>query len=408
MAATDVKPPIATAKNGIVAPVYFDRQIVRAADLNLGRANRDAELARMRRYLHGWGVVAGLIPLVREGALLVYPGYGVTLTGDEVLLTELVKIGEILGRIWGCCGPGKLSCEVVDEEEIHALAAEAEKGEVEGWLIARPIATASDPRPGIPEGCEHPANKLLPTRACGGVSLELLCEVPKHHLHVPARCEDLIPYICRAKGAPPEMLPMPDPPEPGDNFLVLGKLTATREDVTFSAELRRRLLPVSLLQDWLASCLCPIVTAPLPAPPPPDDSGDDTDGDTEHDTDGGDPGGVVGGGFLDELDWRAFEELLRLRERVPLPLPPIDTVTGLPGVVIGAPRPGVVDPPEPDAVFGTGLVDILVAGDVGGPAAFLAKDTAELVALTGMTEVEIERHKREIENMARFARPGAF
>lgn len=421
MSATDCKRPLATEPNGLVSPLYFDRQIVRAADLNLGHTSHAAELARMRRYLHGWGIVAGLIPTLSGGTLSVSAGYGVTMTGHEVLLTRKVDVEEIAKRIIACCGPGKPGCHVVDEAEIRALEAAAATEAVESWLIARPVATPSDPRPGVPEGCAHPANQLLPTRACGAVSLELICELPACHCPPTLRCADLTRHVCAPPGSAAAMLTMPEPPEAEENFLVLGKLTATREGVTFSPEARRRMLPVSLLQDWLTACLCPIVTAPPERKPPieRDEGGPDTRPTAPPGTGDRLPGPVVGPAvgpavgpelgstFPEHLDWIGFKETLKRRLRVPLPISPEGPLAGLPGTPRG-PRPGVVDPPEPEIGLRPEVIGRLEAGNIDGPEKFLAADTAELAVMTGMTELEVEQHKREIATMAPLLQPGMF
>ncbi|WP_108259152.1 hypothetical protein [Mangrovicoccus ximenensis] len=41
--------PLARAENGVTGPLYFDRQVVRAEDLTLGRTAAAAEMARIRR-----------------------------------------------------------------------------------------------------------------------------------------------------------------------------------------------------------------------------------------------------------------------------------------------------------------------------------------------------------------------
>jgi hypothetical protein len=257
------KSGLATAPNGVVAPLYFDRQVVRAEDLTLDRASHDAELARMRRILHGWGVVAGLIPALDDDTLTVSPGYGITPLGDEVYLTTPLSVDQIRGRVWGCCGPGQAGCEVVDEEDIRAIAAAAEVGEVTSWLIARPLSVEGDLRPGVPEGCAHPANNLLPSRACDAVALELICELPASHHSEPADIAGMCQLVCN-EGAGRStgdfaLRPMPEPVAQSENFVVLGRLIATTVSVRFHPADRRPLLPVWLLQAWVMACTCPSI-----------------------------------------------------------------------------------------------------------------------------------------------------
>ena len=273
MEPTAVKSALARASNGVVSPLYFDRQIVRAEDLTLDRASHDRELARMRRLLHGWGVVAGLIPTVAGTSLRVSAGYGITRTGDEVFLPEAVEVPDIVGRVWGCCGTDELTCEVIDLAERERLARERELTQITSWLIARPTQSESDPRPGIAEGCEHPANRLMPTRACDVVSIELLCALPPDLAAPRPDCAALMPYFC---AAPPAMVPLPPIAPPDQNLLILGRIVAQLETATFQPIDRRAVMPVALLQSWLQSCVCPLFKVA-----PPDDPGPEPPRDPE-------------------------------------------------------------------------------------------------------------------------------
>ena len=389
MSRSGCKTPLAEARNGIVIPLYFDRQVIRAADLNLGHASHAAEVARMRRYLHGWGVVAGLIPRLSNGALEVSPGYGVTMTGEEVLLIRSERIEGIRKGILACCAPAR-DCGAVTDADL-AAAAEEDDAEVESWIVARPVATEAEPRPGVPEGCEHPANLLLPTRACGGVSLELRCELSSTHRPEPARCAELREHICPEEGKRPKPVPMPPKPVPEDNFLVLGKLVATREGVTLSLEGRRPLLPTYILQDWLMACLCPVVAERQPAEE--DEEPDD------------DAGGGRRGGFVEGLDWNRFRHLLHERAFLP-DLPP--RIGEIPGVLPERRQPGTVDPLGPRILFESPFVETLEAANIDGPGAFLDADTQELATMTGKTEEEIEQLKQELEGLAPILREGGF
>ena len=113
------------ARNGVNRPLHQERQVLRAGDLTLEQATQDAMLARARRYLHGWGVVAGFLPEVAAPAsLTIGPGYGVTPLGDELFLPEPVSLPDAAEAVVLCCGPGPLGCEVKDPEaRIAALAA---------------------------------------------------------------------------------------------------------------------------------------------------------------------------------------------------------------------------------------------------------------------------------------------
>jgi hypothetical protein len=248
---------IARSGNGVVTPLYFDRQVVRAEDLTLDRASHDAESARMRRYLHGWGVVAGLAPTLTEGTtgprLTVPTGYGVTPSGEEVLLTEPIVVDGDLGALVRTrCGPGSPGCEL----PAPGAAGDAD-AEVVAWLVARPVHSEADLRAGVPAGCEHPASVLMPSRACHGVSLELRCAIPPLHEPPTKDCPAVTGILW---GDDPFSLPAS--PNPGDDCLVLARLVAGPESVVVDLAARRRLLPLWVLQEWILAC------APRPSPFP--------------------------------------------------------------------------------------------------------------------------------------------
>lgn len=399
------KPPLATAQNGVVSPLYFDRQVVRAEDLTLDRASHDAELTRMRRYLHGWGVVAGLIPtILPDGTLTVTKGYGITQTGAEIWLSGPMAVPGIRERIWACCGPGDVDCTLVDTEERAEREAEIEAVEsVESWLILRPLATPSDPRPGIPAGCEHPAYSLLPTRSCDGLSLELLCALDPADRPPPPRCEDLRRLICGGEDGMAALLPMPEPGQTDDDFILLGKLTAGRESVVYEPLQRRTVLPVSLLQDWMTACLCPVLDRSEEEsrepvgddPPPADDGGGGTGGGGVIGVDP--PGDLVIVDPIDPIidpsepigpDWGRFRDILEAngfrRRRDGGPVIDIHVIGG--------------DPVPTDiAVLGDDLDTTLLAENgIAGPGDFIGTPTAELAAITGLSETRIDTFKAEI------------
>ncbi|TJZ91306.1 hypothetical protein FA743_12345 [Paracoccus gahaiensis] len=280
MADTPNRLPLAQAANGVEAPLYVDRQIVQAEDLTLDRSSHTRELARMRLYLHGWGVVAGLIPVISGSTLTVSKGYGVTWTGDELFLPEAVAIPDIAAHVWGCCGPGQVDCDVVDLDERRRMAEALETGTVTAWLIARPTKREGSLRAGIPEGCAHPANRLAPSRACDVVSIELSCTLPSFFTSPNLDCENLRAFFC---ATPRQMLPMPALPTEEQNFLVLGRITCSAEGAEFSAVDRRTVMPMWLVQDWLHACICPMPQDRLPV-------GDEDDGRPEADEPADDDG----------------------------------------------------------------------------------------------------------------------
>ena len=258
------------ARNGANRPVHQDRQILQAGDLTLEQATQDEMLARARRYLHGWGVVAGFIPEILKGDVLrIGAGYGVTPLGDELFLPQTAVLEDVIATILRCCGPGPVGCDVIDTKEIADRDREKAVAIVTAWLIARPASRDASMRAGVPEGCAHPASALQPSRRCGGVEFAIICDLPDSHKPKPRNCEALMPFVC---GPGREQPPLPLPWEGGplladENFLVIAQLTATGSDLSSDMRQRRTLWPVSLIQDWIASCICPVLDRPSVGPP---------------------------------------------------------------------------------------------------------------------------------------------
>lgn len=357
--------PLDRAPNGVLTPLYFDRQVVRAEDLNLDRTSRDAELARMRRLLHGWGIVAGLIPMSMEGGLIVTPGYGVMPSGEELYLDDVLVVDQITDRVVACCGPNGTGCELPDESEGGE---DRPEGPVTAWLIARPAPMEGSLRPGIPEGCEHPATTLLPTRTCGGIAVELRCSLPDGHVPGKLSCAELSELVCGGVQSPPAPLTMPPAPGQHSDLLVLARLTVHDQTLTVSIGDRRRLLPASVVQDWLASCVCAHLRK------------------AEEDEEGGGGGPVRPPGpgwvtFGDRLRANGFEvetEVGRRRPRIP---------------------PLMVD---------VELVRALEQAGIVGPRAFLDADPQVMAEVTGLGVEAVIQAQREVGELEVFLRRSRF
>ncbi|MGV8937553.1 MAG: hypothetical protein ACOH2J_10550 [Allorhizobium sp.] len=251
--------PLATSLNGVVTPLYFDRQIVRAEDLTLDRSSHDAELARMRRLLHGWGIVVGFALVngdEEKQSVTVTPGYGITPNGNEIYLTQAVELPHLLESLQSCCGTGMPGCDIIDEKARELAEEMASYGWVQGWLVARPYHSDRDLRPGVPEGCGHPANALLPTRRCEGMTFDIVCCLPYPHIQDSWPCDAISEWMCRTPEEGRDPLPLPVPVDDCDDYLVIGRISFYERTFQYSYENRRPLLPVSLLQDWVTSCMC--------------------------------------------------------------------------------------------------------------------------------------------------------
>jgi len=250
-------------KNGINQPLFNDRQVVRASDLTLLDDRHDRALARLRRLLHGWGVVAGfgIQPRAVE-VITVSAGYAITPRGDEIYLPEVVVIKDIATKVRQCCGQDGDRCALPDPERDDRD--DTLDDGVIAHLVARPVARLADLRPAKPNDCAHPASQLLPARACGGVQLDLICELPELHAEPKPLCSRVNQYICGEQGRPIPPLPMPDMVGDEDNFVVLATLEVQGNRVDLDDRHRRTLLPVDLLQNWIQRCLCPVFSGPIP------------------------------------------------------------------------------------------------------------------------------------------------
>lgn len=329
--------PLALVGNSVATPLYFDRQIIQAADLNLGEQASSAELARLRAMLHGWGVVAGLVPRLQAGAVTISPGYGVTPSGAELYLPEALDLGDITEALVSSCG--------VDTDRCALPPAAGEDGEgprlgpVTGWLTATTDTADAVLRPGTIDGCEHPANNQHPTRSCHQVRIELRCSLPAPHRPQDAGCAELSAPFC---ADPPVPVELPAPLDAAEDFLVLGRLVHADGQSELDLSDRRALLPHSVVQDWLRSCLCPL----LEAKPEPE-----------------------------WVDWG--ELLLRIRRE-------------------GLDRPN--NPRRPEQVLrmyqgrlgSRPIVELLAQGGIAGPSAFLGARVAVITRLTGMPSPQIK------------------
>lgn len=246
---------ILSVPNGLSAPLYAEGQVVRAADLTLDRSSHDAELWRLRRYLHGWGVVAGLVPEIEGSGLILHRGYGICPSGEEVLLPETMKIGDLAAEMLRACGPDAAGCAL---DAAPATGPDA-NAPLAVWLVIRPQATLADPRPALMRGCDHPGNNVAPARLCRGVAVELCCTLPDGHGRPAPDCAAMREILCNNQ---PVFMP-DDLPEPG--LLVLAKITYDGAEFTLDTGPRRPLLPVSILQDFILACGC---QTPVPDPQP--------------------------------------------------------------------------------------------------------------------------------------------
>jgi hypothetical protein len=258
MTLQSAKEPLSFATNGVDRPIHQDRQVLRASDLTLEQTAQDAMLARARRYLHGWGIVGGLVPQVAgNGLVTIGPGYGVTPTGAELWLPQPAVLAGVAAALSACCGPGPAGCDTVGAAPGAAATTTVPTTTVTGWLVARPASLDAEPRAGVPQDCAHPASTLLPSRRCGGVDFGILCDLPPAHQPGELDCERISPFVCGTPNGPAQPLPWEAPAGVDDDFLVVARLTAVGGTLLADPSGQRQLWPVALMQEWISACLCP-------------------------------------------------------------------------------------------------------------------------------------------------------
>lgn len=241
-------------------PLWTDRQLIAAADLKAEQGWQDAQLARLRRYALGWGVVAGLeVIYTEDGALQIGPGYAVSPLGHEVYLAEALTWEEIKAALLAACLPEYCgSCD-----DPRGLPDAVTEVSYEAWIVVRPDLVQSCPRPLIAEGCGNAGNAWALSRQSGALKFEVVCALEAGLLPDARPCPEVQALF--AGGVVPMPPDLPDMvPLAHIGFTVFGI-----ESITMAT--RRRLLPLSEVQAALTCCDCqtPVPVTPTPVEPTP-------------------------------------------------------------------------------------------------------------------------------------------
>lgn len=240
-------------------PKWTDRQHIAASDLTAEQRWQDEQLTRLRRLALGWGVMVGLEVSAEEDGIVIAPGYGITAAGSEVYIAEKYLWSNILDRISTECGNGKSPCS-----DIHEIS-EDETIVKGAWLVLVPKIVDSCPRPTLPDGCAHPGSAFAYSRQTLGYYPELRCELPEHYLRETLDCKKLSGLLQETPVAMPTV---------GDDILPLAWITCDQDkQMTVAMEQRRKLLPLSIIQDLITCCDCfeeggEPTPAPVPSPDP--------------------------------------------------------------------------------------------------------------------------------------------
>jgi len=222
-------------------PKWVNRQIIAASDLTAEQAWQDAQLARLRRFAMGWGVVAGLEIEWEGNALRISPGYGITAAGSEIYVPEGVVLTDISEQSSKACGVGSGRCDTPEKRKDNDAGQTA-------WLVLRPVVLESCPRPTIPEGCEHPGSSFAYSRQGSGSVPTFLCDLDDALQVTGPDCEKVQSYM----GKRPVPLPSVE-----DDILPVAMVSVHPRGISDVDISRRvRLLPMSVMQHIVECCDC--------------------------------------------------------------------------------------------------------------------------------------------------------
>lgn len=240
-------------------PLWTDRQLIAAADLTAEQDWQDAQLARLRRYALGWGVVAGLEVVIEGPGLVVKPGYGITPLGHEVYLAAQLPLPDVLACLLATCAPGLGgNCD-----NPQVFVGEADQLEFDAWLVLCPDSVQSCPRPAVAAGCAHPGQGWALSRQSGALRVEVVCGLEAGLLPHDRDCADIQALFAGGD--------VPLPPEVPDMLPLAHVSFGTLGIFSVATATRRRLLPLAEVQAVLACCDC----AEVPDPPPQNDTVND-------------------------------------------------------------------------------------------------------------------------------------
>ena len=239
---------------------YFQRQLLTVDDMVTDQDYFRQKMRRHNRFLHGWGVVCGLLvsPAPINGAPLrvrISEGYALGPFGDEIYVGEPVFLD--LGKCGpndktDPCNPGRVNGTGVTGGIIYVAIEYAE-------CFAQPIRTAGAGCGCDDDGCDY-------SRIRDSFDLGCLTSIPKY---------DPIPSICELQRLNKTA---PCPPCPASPWVVLAAVTlpvGTGATSTGAPGLgidnavRKPLYRTELLQAQLIACCCgDRQTPPPPAPVP--------------------------------------------------------------------------------------------------------------------------------------------
>jgi hypothetical protein len=243
---------------------YFNRMLLTAEDM---RTDQDFVLQKLRRhnrFLHGWGVVCGLMvkaaPTPTQPWLVqIGEGYALGPFGDEIF------VGQTVFMDLASCGPGAAT----NPCEPALLLAPTPSAGPEVFLAIKYAECRAKPVLAMPAGCGCEDEACEYSRIRDSFSLACLPELPVSHQPDPNA-----PSLCDIVNGKALLSCMPCPTEP---WIVLAKVALPGSRATAIADtaisnkppIRRVLFSTALLQEQLIKCCCGRPGPHEPEPPPP-------------------------------------------------------------------------------------------------------------------------------------------
>lgn len=229
---------------------YHQWQVMTVDDMVTDQQFFQQKLRRHNRFMHGWGVVAGLaiVPAPTEELpwqVRVEPGYALGPYGDEIfvgapVLMDLAKFGA--GAATDPCGPGILRPGTAGAGNRLFLAVKYAE------CRSRPVRTMA-------AGCGCEEERCEYSRIRDSFAIECLAELPPSHQPVPGQAT-----LCQiVRGG---LLPA-CPPCPAEPWVVLARIdlpasptTAIQAQAINNTAVRRLVFSTAALQEQLIACCC--------------------------------------------------------------------------------------------------------------------------------------------------------
>jgi hypothetical protein len=151
---------------------YFTGQLLSAEDFNDEQEYVLARLRRHNRFLHGWGVVAGLMVELAEGdTLVIHPGLAIDCAGNELVLEAEARlpIGVDCERQYAVLRYVEIGADEIPNSSGQPQFSRTEEGARAELQTSNPSAAHRGMGPGSP--------------GCGQAHAMLLATIKRHHMH---------------------------------------------------------------------------------------------------------------------------------------------------------------------------------------------------------------------------------